>query len=122
METASAERRRYPRLRDEHTIALKYASEEGTKRSHMFFHLTQDISRGGLRFRNRNFIPVNTDFTIHIALKDPLKTLTQTGVVRWVKRSSDSEPFSVGVEFTTPTGTSLQAWEDYVDQRQKCLV
>ena len=113
------ERRKFPRLSEEHTMALKFvpSDTEDTRQEHMFFHLAKDVSKGGLRFQGSGNIAVNSRVRIHIALKDPLRTVTHTGTVRWVKRLSPAEPFSIGVEFVPQADTDRQIWTQYLEDR-----
>ena len=115
----SIDRRKFPRLVEEHTMALKFVPNEAeeTRQEHMFFHLAKDVSRGGLRFHGSGNIVVNSRVRIHIALKDPLRTVTHTGTVRWVKRLSPTEPFSIGVEFMNQTDGDRQLWGQYLQER-----
>jgi hypothetical protein len=114
------ERRKCPRVEDDLGVAINLVPEEGpmeTSRGNTIFHLTKDISRGGIRFQNDRPLALNALLKIHVALKLPLKTITHFGRVRWVKSMDRSQNYDIGVEFTESPPTDQQLWAHYVDQR-----
>ena len=114
------ERRQEPLVQDDLGIALNLMSEDGPipHRTSTIFHLTKDISRGGLRFENDREIPVNTLLKVHVALKIPLLTITHFGRVRWTNRVPNQVGFDIGVQFTESPPHDMQIWSNYVAQRR----
>ena len=80
------------------------------------FHLTRDISEGGLRFCPDQALPPGTRLRVYVALRQPLTTLTQFAQVRWVRAAANAEPYEVGIEFTDGPDRDRQIWAQYVRQ------
>jgi hypothetical protein len=113
------ERRQDNRVEDDLGIAINLMSETGPipQRSSTIFHLTRDISRGGIRFENDHELPLNSLLKVHVAIKMPLLTITHFGRVRWVKKAASDNSYAVGVQFTESPPNDMQVWSNYVDQR-----
>lgn len=113
------DRRQHARVGDDLGIAINVIADKGPipASKSTIFHLTRDISHGGLRFENDHEIPLNSLLKVHVALKIPLMTITHFGVVRWVRKSVGASSFAVGVEFTDSPPNDRQIWHNYVNQR-----
>jgi hypothetical protein len=113
------ERRQHPRIHEEDGIAVKLMNEgDPADPSGTFLRLTQDVSRGGLRFSNAEEIPVNSLLRIYLVLDMPRKIVTHVGRVRWNARDGSDEPYHVGVEFTQTAAPDMQVWAHYLETRQ----
>lgn len=117
------ERRQSARVEDDLGIAINVMAERGPIPSHQgtIFHLTKDISQGGLRFENDHELPVNALLKMHVALKIPLMTITHFARVRWVRRSEKAKSYSIGVQFTESPPNDMQIWSNYVNQRLQAV-
>lgn len=61
-----------------------------------------DCSRGGLRFKSQDFIPLKTN--LFFDMMSPTREVMQVaGKVVWVQRVPHGEMYQVGVEFESPT-------------------
>ena len=81
------------------------------------FHLTSDISEGGLRFSADQALEPGTRLRVYVALRQPLTTLTQFAQVRWARAAAaDTAAREVGIEFTDGPDRDRQIWSEYVRQ------
>ena len=117
----ASEKRKYPRLEKEHSIALKILPKDppAPTKEHMFFHVAQDISQDGLRFSTALNLAVDTRIQVHMAIQKPLMTITRAAAVRWIRCLAESNGYSVGIEFTNTSDADARVWTDYVRQREK---
>ena len=54
-----------------------------------------------------------------MALQNPLKTITRTAVVRWIRRLREDRGYSVGVEFVDTSDADTRLWAAYAGEREK---
>jgi hypothetical protein len=115
------DKRRHPRIKDDLGISVSVVerSDNTVHRNGKILHLTENISRGGMRFRHDRDIPLDSLVRIHVALKIPLKTITHLGRVRWVSRSDDRNGCAVGIEFTETPPVDMLFWTNYIDYRMQ---
>ena len=81
-------------------------------------HMTEDISRYGLRFSNKLPIPVDTVIQLDIALSSPPRTITKLGRVCWTQHRGENN-YAVGVELTHVNRLDATFWNSYVATRQR---
>ena len=117
--SGASEKRKHPRLEKEHNIALKILPKDAPAptKEHMFFHVAQDISLGGLRFSTALNLAIDTNLQVHMAIQEPLMAITRTAVIRWVKSLPDGNGHSVGIEFVNTSDADARVWTDYVRLR-----
>lgn len=115
------DKRRFPRVKDELGISINVVerADGAVHRNGKILHLTENISRGGLRFHHDKEIPLDSLVRIHVALKIPLKTITHLARVRWVRPAKERSGCSVGVEFTDTPPVDMLFWKNYVDYRMQ---
>lgn len=108
-----------PRIRNNLGIAVSvvHGSAEPASRA-LTLHMTEDISRSGLRFRHDKPLPVDTVIRILVALDAPAQTITKLGRVRWSSPREDNGHL-VGVELTSTSSVGGIAWNNYVMRRQR---
>lgn len=116
---ASSERRACRRVAEDLGIAISVLAgpEAASAMVGPAFHLTSDISEGGLRFSADQALEPGTRLRVYVALRQPLTTLTQFAQVRWA-RTATADPASreVGIEFTDGPDRDRQIWSAYVRQ------
>jgi c-di-GMP-binding flagellar brake protein YcgR len=61
---------------------------------------TVDISRHGIGFLSAHAIPINQKIAVEIALKPNTEPVLVIGVVKWVRKLSDSDQYRVGMTFS----------------------
>jgi hypothetical protein len=115
------DKRRHPRIADDLGISVSVVEQPdgSVQRNGKILHLTENISRGGLRFRHERDLPINSVVRIHVALKVPLKTITHLGRVRWAGTGSKSNNRSIGIEFTETPPVDMLFWSNYIDYRMQ---
>ena len=113
------EKRSNPRIEENLGIAVNVMSEQGPEpqKEATIFHITKDISRGGIQFVNEYELSPDSLLKVHIALKTPLTTITHFARVKWCRKSESEQPFAIGVQFTDTTAMDTQIWSNYVEQR-----
>ena len=72
-----------------------------------------DISIGGLSFRNGKFIPPNTLLSLEMSVLS--RALRAVGRVAWVNNLPFSDRFKLGVEFLELEGKDKMFLEDYIN-------
>ena len=60
---------------------------------------TVDISRHGIGFVSDHPIPINQKIAVELALKPNTEPVLVIGVVKWVRKISDSSQYRVGMTF-----------------------
>jgi hypothetical protein len=113
------DKRKHPRINDDLGISVSVVERPDgpVQRNGKILHLTENISRGGLRFRHDRELPIDSVVRIHVALKVPLKTITHLGRIRWVAPGSQGNNRSIGVEFTDTPPVDMLFWSNYIDYR-----
>ena len=107
------EKRKHVRMKDDLGIAV---SGDAVPSSGKNLFLTKNISEGGLQFQHAGEMPVGSKLRIRIAMKDPLKTITHVGCVRWTDTAAQDQRRSVGIEFVESPNGDMWHWLQYVDQ------
>jgi hypothetical protein len=79
--------------------------------------MTEDISRYGLRFRNKLPIPVDTVLQVSVALSSPPRTITKLGRVCWIQARGQDD-YLIGVELTHVNRLDATFWNGFVTTRQ----
>jgi hypothetical protein len=112
------ERRAHKRVPDDLGIAVSVMAEPGPipHLASPAFHLTRDISEGGLRFRHHCALKPGTLLKVYVALKSPLMTLTHFARVRWTQSVAGGSAHDVGIEFADSPAVDVEAWCRYVRQ------
>lgn len=67
-----------------------------------------DISRGGVRIRVHQFIPLRSVVYLKIHLTNPVRTLPVKGTVVWIREVPHSEAFDVGIQFVEVNASELK--------------
>ena len=113
------DKRRYPRVKDDLGISISVVEhpDGSIQRNGKIMHLTENISKGGLRFRHEREMPIGSLVRIHVALKIPLKTITHLGRICWVGQTAGRNGCAMGVQFTETPPVDLLHWTNYVDHR-----
>ena len=79
-----------------HDCFVPVESKDGS----VFDHTkTMDISRHGIGFLSDHPVPVNQKIAVEIALKPNTEPVLVVGVVKWVRKISDSDQYRVGMTF-----------------------
>ena len=74
---------------------------------------TIDISRGGVGFISRTFIPLDTKMGLEIALKPDAEPILAMGQVKWVAQVPHSECYRVGMTFADIPSHARSRLEQY---------
>lgn len=110
-----------PRIRDSLGIAVKVIKNDlhgvSPRRT---LHMTEDISRNGLRFRHDQSLPIDSMVSILVVLEAPSQMVTKLGRVRWSQPQGDAG-HTIGVELTSATSMDGIVWNSYVMGRQRGL-
>ncbi|MFH1878027.1 MAG: PilZ domain-containing protein [Candidatus Omnitrophota bacterium] len=61
--------------------------------------VSTDISRGGVRFRTREFIPMACRLIIEIDVPDQKVPLKAISKVAWIRKTDSGEEFEIGNKF-----------------------
>ena len=61
--------------------------------------LAGDISRGGVRIRVQQFIPLRTVLELKIHMTNPDRIVPVKGQVMWVREVPHSEVYDIGIRF-----------------------
>ena len=70
------------------------------KEGSVFDHTkTVDISRNGIGFISDTALPLNEKIAVEIALSPDGEPVVVMGVVKWVRKLTDSEQFRIGMTF-----------------------
>lgn len=77
-----------------------YVPVEGKDGSEFDQTKTTDISRHGIGFLSAHSIPINQKIAVEIALKPNTEPVLVIGVVKWVRKLSDSDQYRVGMTFS----------------------
>ena len=103
------EKRKFIRILESAEISYRLISKVKLKGT-----LTKDISKGGLRFTVREFVPKDSILKIKINLKKIPLSFETTGRVKWIRRMPSSERFEIGVEFVEITKNVLMHLDQYI--------
>ncbi|MFA5271448.1 MAG: PilZ domain-containing protein [Candidatus Omnitrophota bacterium] len=104
------ERRRFVRIPESSEITYRIVSE--TRTEHF---ITQNISRGGVRFFVHEFIPQGTLLKIKLKLKKTCFSFEALAQVRWIEEDTFSERFEIGVQFIDISHNSTKYLLHYID-------
>ena len=72
---------------------------EGKEGSSFDSTQTIDISRDGIGFISHRAIPLNEKIVVEIALTPTSEPILVLGVIKWVRKLSDSDQYRVGMTF-----------------------
>lgn len=99
------------------SVSVLESSDAGAPRGRTL-HMTEDISRYGLRFSNKVPLAVDTVIQLDIALSSPPRTITKLGRVCWTQFRGENN-YAVGVELTHVNLLDATFWNSYVATRQR---
>ena len=108
------DKRKFNRILESAEITYRSLSKVKTKGT-----LSKDISKGGLKFIVREFIPKDSMLKIKINLKKIPLSFETTGKVKWIRRIPNSERFDIGVEFVEIARSVLIHLEQYIQTIQR---
>jgi hypothetical protein len=77
-----------------------YVPVEGKSGSEFDETKTVDISRHGIGFLSTHPIPLNQKIAVEIALKPNTEPVLVVGVVKWVRKISNSDQYRIGMTFS----------------------
>jgi len=107
------EKRKFVRILESAEISYRLISKVKLKGT-----LSKDISKGGLRFTVRDFVPKDSIMKIKINLRKIPLSFETTGKVKWIRRMPSSERFEIGVEFVEITRSVLIHLDQYIQTLQ----
>ena len=107
------EKRKFIRILESAEISYRLISKVKLRGT-----LSKDISKGGLRFTVREFVPKDSILKIKINLKKIPLSFETTGKVKWIRRMPASENFEIGVEFVEITKSVLMHLDQYIQTLQ----
>jgi c-di-GMP-binding flagellar brake protein YcgR len=108
------ERRRFTRIPESSEITYRIISEAKTEH-----FITQNLSRGGVRFFVHEFIPQGTLLKIKLRLKKTSFSFEALAQVRWIEEDSFSERFEIGVKFVDISHSNTAYLLRYIDTMLK---
>ena len=103
------ERRRYVRIPENSQITYRVLPDIKTKG-----FLTKDISQGGIRFLIHEFMPVNSNLQIRLALQKISFSFEAFVKVIWIKKEARGERYEIGVEFMNIPKQASDHLIDYI--------
>jgi len=103
------ERRRYVRIPEHAQICYEVIPGEKMRES-----LTKNISRGGIRFLVRDFIPKDSRLKIRLDLHEIPFNFEAIVKVVWIKQIPHGGEYEVGVEFTDMPDKAAQHLLGYI--------
>ena len=113
------ERRKQPRARALSRIAVismpEMQSVSGGPTSDR--SSTVDVSRAGMRFKSRHFIPINSFLRIDVSRLCSDHAVQLSGLVRWIDKVDGDHYFDVGIELLVSRDTDWWAWTKYATTR-----
>jgi len=103
-----------PRIKNNLGIAVSVVdgNGEGAPRRRTL-HMTEDISRNGLRFRHEDPLPIDSVIRILVVLNAPAQMVTKLGRVRWSQPHAE-KGHAIGVELTSVTSLDGFVWNSFV--------
>ena len=93
------ERRRDPRVSEEHKVVLTPLSDGAAAPKGTYYTLTKDISVGGIRIMTDAPLAVDTRVRVEITLGKSRVRLQALARVRWVKELFGKDVYETGLEF-----------------------
>lgn len=116
----SKEKRRAKRIKEETKVIMTILSKDvlppGKKIS---YHLSKDISSGGVKILTDTFLPTKTMMKIEVTLEKPLRLIRLYGKVRWVKTLYADELFEVGIKFENTDPENVKILERHIEEIEK---
>lgn len=103
-----------PRIKNNLGIAVSVVdgnSESDSRRRTL--HMTEDVSRNGLRFRHEHPLPVDSVIRILVVLDAPAQMVSKLGRVRWSQPHGE-KGHAIGVELTSVTSLDGIVWNSFV--------
>ena len=104
------ERRRFTRVPESSEITYRIVSEAKTEH-----FITQNLSRGGVRFFVHEFIPQGALLKIKLRLKKTCFSFEALAQVRWIEEDLLSERFEIGVKFIDISRNNTKYLLHYID-------
>ena len=80
-----------------YSCAVPVDGKEGSVFDHIH---TVDISRSGIGFVSDTAVPLNQKIAVEIALSPDTEPVVVLGVVKWVRKLTDSEQYRIGMTFS----------------------
>ncbi len=93
MKNSSKEQRKAKR----YNCAVPIDGKQGSAFDHV---RTVDISRNGIGFVSDTAVPINQKIAVEIALSPDGEPVVVMGVVKWVRKLSDSDQYRIGMTFS----------------------
>jgi len=115
LETKSAERRRYIRLKAYHLVKYKEIADSA-KDSSFVSAVIKDIGGGGVCLRTEQEIPVSTVLELKINFPHISTFLYASVVVVWVRRKERMHCFELGCKFIQISDSLRSFIEEQVKQ------
>jgi hypothetical protein len=114
-----AERRRYPRVRDDSLVAVTVLASPDVPElvNRTFFCHSEDLSVSGIRIHVPAMLPSKASLILRIAFAAPLKAFRRFGTVAWCRPTDDEEIHDAGVEFAVPSSESEDDWLRVLDKK-----
>jgi c-di-GMP-binding flagellar brake protein YcgR len=75
---------------------------------------TVDISRNGIGFISDSALPLNQKIAVEIALSPEGEPVVVMGVVKWVRKLTDSEQYRIGMTFSQVLSGSQTRLNQYL--------
>lgn len=113
-----SERRKTPRIKEEHLLVLYLVSAKPSARHRRGIHvLGIDISTSGVRCRIADFVPIDTRVRLDIQLSDKAAELSALGNVRWAHKLDNVDLYEIGIEFDDVSPDFTHALQKHIKQR-----
>ena len=113
------EKRRTRRIKDEKLVKIMPISEDEDQANpdeETFYHLTKDISMGGIKIQSSNFFQINTLLNMELFLEDLARFIRIIGEVRWIKNNYANELFEMGIEFVALSPYSFKVLNEHIEK------
>ncbi len=94
--------------------------EVSLRSEHNFFTgRAENISEGGVFVATRALLPIGTDVSVEVRLKDVERSITAACVVRWVRMDGDASdvPAGMGLMFVAISEDDISVIRAFVDSR-----
>jgi hypothetical protein len=111
-ETRRAEKRQHPRV--ETHLPVRYRKLDEPWSSTKTGTITRNLSKGGLRFRTKEFVSSSCRMVMELDISAP-RAVKAISMVSWIKKCSHGEEFDVGSHFLEMTDTDRKTLFSYMD-------
>lgn len=80
--------------------------------------LACDIGEGGMKLNLEEFIPINSEISLHAKLKDSPRAVDVVGRVAWLQQIPYSDRYHVGIQFNKADPLLQNEIRNYVNVRR----